>query len=353
VPKRKNNAKWITPIIFSAIIGLCVFLCAFAIYEFLIIQIKKCRKLLAILIAVLAFILMGFVVVVIYKVTGENPTVTVETKSMGWQPPELPPGCSNVTVFFGKLRVDEPRWMAEIEHDESEPSDNETNTFTEHISSNLTLTVYDSKGDTNESGTTFLVKDLPSSFGVDMEKMSDYSPRKRHITMRVFSGKNLNNPVLPFVSSNRLFVDVLIPFINERYRIFMDTNLDFALTNLPDKWDINYNSNRFEIVNEDTNPVLQVIYKSPSEVHVNGIYIVDGYSIFEAFDTLPNTISPQMVFGNLQSTQQFITPLENFAKIFKNVTITMNTNSIFRTKYLNQKAFFQYPSWEYLGELAK
>jgi hypothetical protein len=36
-----------------------------------------------------------------------------------WQPPELPPGCSNVTVWFGNEVFTTPRWQAEIPPDKA------------------------------------------------------------------------------------------------------------------------------------------------------------------------------------------------------------------------------------------
>src|ERR1700722_17174737 len=283
----------------------------------------------------------------------------IGTKNVGWLPPELPPDCTNITVYFGTLRFDEPRWMAEIEHDESTAKFNSTNFFTEKIQPGLELKVYDTPDDTNDSGTRYAIKDLPYSFKNDLKKLPDNSRRNRHITltsqsMKVYGGGVTNeNPVWPFVSSDhRLFVDVMIPFINERHRILMDSNIDMAITNLPKKWDDNYDSNAFEIVNEDTNPVLQVIYKSPSEVQVNGIYIVDTYSIYEAFDGAPTTITAQAIFGTSKTTQQFIMPLKDFTKMFANIAVNMNTNAIFREKFPNQKPIFKYPSSDFLGELA-
>jgi hypothetical protein len=111
----------------------------------------------------------------------------------GWQPPELPPDCTNITVDFGTLKFDEPRWMAEIEHDESSAKFNGTNYFTEAVKPNLMVTIYDTPNDTNDTGTTFRMKDLPYSIEQDEKKMPDYSPRRRRITMtsqamKIFGG---------------------------------------------------------------------------------------------------------------------------------------------------------------------
>jgi hypothetical protein len=296
----------------------------------------------------------------------KNPTLASmngsinETNNVGWLPPELPPNCTNVTVWFGTQRQDYPIWMAKIQHAESETNLAGTNYFEEKISSNLVIRVYRA-GNTNElstNGTHFAVKDLPEFFLVDGKKMPDYSPRNRHITMSsqstkgVIGDKILDFPVWPFVSNNRLFVDVEIPFINERHRILMDTNGDNALSDMPKLWDINYNSTNFEVVNEDANPVLQVIYKSANEVQVNGIYLIK-FDVYEAFNSPPNLISPIMVLGSLQTTQQIGIKLEDFQKSVTNIVFGVNTNGIFRISFPNQKAIFKYPSAEYLGELAK
>jgi len=254
----------------------------------------------------------------------------IETNASKWLPPELPPGCSNVSISFGNRKIDVPIWMAKIPHNQTGTNSFGTNYFVVKVSSNLTFTVFHGvETDTNEEAITYAVKDMPDSFVTNVEQMPDYSPRKRHFSFgsqfmrsQLSNGKTVDYPVWAIVISNHLFVDVIIPFINERHRILMDTNMDIALTNLPNKWDINYNSNKFEIVNEETNPVLQVIYKSASEVLVNGVYLFN-YDLYEAFDAPDAMISQQVVFGNTP-TQRFAMSIEDFEKTFTNVTLKVD-----------------------------
>ena len=285
-----------------------------------------------------------------------------------WQPPELPPGCSNVTVFFGTLKLEEPRWRAESPHDESYTNDYSTNFFTEKIAPNLTSKDFvTDEWHTNVDAISYLTKDMPSSYVTNEEQMPDYSPRHRHVAMmqqdlRIYGGEgSIESPIWPFVTSNRLFVDVEIPFINERRRILMDTNGDSELSKIPRLWDINYDSNKFEVVNEDTNPVLQVIYKSPSEIHVNGIYVLDKFSIYEAFDTSPFLakfapfVAVQGFIGDNKVTN--VMTIEDFEKTFPNLKpdtniFSVSVNAMYRIKWKNQKAIFKYPSALHFHELA-
>jgi len=213
--------------------------------------------------------------------------------------------------------------------------------------------------DTNENYVTYPIKDLPHDFISKAVEMPDFSPRKRHFSfdsqflkVQTSDGKNIDFPVWPIVVSNRLYVDVAIPYINERRRIIMDTNLEMTLTNLPIKWDINYNSNRFEIVNQDTNPILQVVYSSPSEVHVNGVYIIDKFEIYEAFDSPDTTFSEQIIFGGLKDTQFYKMNIDEFEKAFKNIVFVMDSNSVYNAKFPEQKAIFKYPSWQFYHQLS-
>lgn len=290
--------------------------------------------------------------------TPETQTAPGPIQALAWQPPELPPGCSNVSVSFGTMRIDVPIWVAKMPHKVSDTNLYGTNVFTTQITSNIALTVYHG-GDieTNKEAIKYLVKDLPSSFVSNAEKSPDYSPRKRHMSFtsqfwraQMPTGKIIDTPVWPFVVSNRLYVDVEIPFINQRRRILMDTNMDSELTNLPRLWDINYDSNKFEVVNENTNPVLQVMYKSPNEVQVNGIYIVDNIDVYAAFNSAPLWMYEVIVAVSQQSTQ--LMELEDFEKHATNMVFRVDTNSVFKADFSNTRPIFKYPSWKYLGELA-
>jgi hypothetical protein len=262
-----------------------------------------------------------------------------------WQPPELPPGCSNVYVFIGTTRIEVPIWLAKLPHAPTYTNSFGSNYFEGRTASNVSFAVdyrYKEKN-TNEDVITYSMNDLPTIFVTNAEKMPNYSPRQRQFScnsqpmqVQLDNGEIVNAPVWPLVASNRLFVDVIIPFIEERHRILMDTNLEIALTNLPDKWDINYNSNKCEIVNEETNPVLQVVYKSPSEILVNGIFIVDECNFCGVFNAAP----------------LFVNPSVSFERMLSRTDHKLDTNFIFRYKFPNQKAIFKYPSWKYFHVLA-
>lgn len=147
-------------------------------------------------------------------------------------------------------------------------------------------------------------------------------------------GKIVDYPVMPYIVSNRLFVEVEIPFLNEKRKILMSDDMESELTQLPQLWDCNYNSdsNIYEIVNEFTNPVLQVIYKSANEIQVNGIFIVDTNLVMEAFGGPPR-------FGTIKGLE----------KDFKMNTIY---DTIFES-LPNRRAIFKYPSDIYPHECAE
>jgi hypothetical protein len=293
------------------------------------------------------------------KSSGSNFQSAVEINSVGWLPPELPPGCSNVSVSFGTQKIEFPVWLARIPHGDPDTNGAGTNFFKAQVTSNIVITTFDEhNAATNQNAVTYSIKELPSDFVSNAEKMPDYSPRHRHVSLnsqfwqvRAPSGKIIDGPVWPLVVSNRLFVDVEIPFINQRRRISMDTNMDLTLTNLPRLWDVNYDSNKLEVVNEDTNPVLQVIYESPSDVRVNGVYIVNTFDVYEAFDSLPTSISAKILAVDQQGTQQM--DLDVFQEQVHNIVFKMNTNSVFRERFPNAKVIFKYQYWDHLGELAK
>src|ERR1043166_4748398 len=252
-----------------------------------------------------------------------------------WLPPELPPGCSNVIIFFGTSGNIYPRLMA---------------------------------GFPGEQGTKFAIRDLPDFFLSDLEKVPNYSPREQNIWVRLsamFSngGKTLPYPVQPVVISNRLYVELEIPFSNAKHKLVMSDSFDSELP-IPRLWDRNYSTNYdansgiyvYEVVNELKNPVLQVVYTAPNEVHVNGIFQVDTNSILAAFGQQPrlitfsiSTITQGLATASLQA--------ENFHEtltINSNETITSFgqrlTNEFFRPIFTNQRPIFKYPSSRYLGE---
>jgi hypothetical protein len=260
-------------------------------------------------------------------------------------PPELPVGCSNVVVFLGSSGLVYSRLMAEISPE--------------------------------ATGTKFAVKDLPDFYLQNMDKMPGYSPRQREIWIKsggattVIGGKTIPYPVQPVIISNRLYVEVQVPFLNEKRKLLMSDDFDPNLP-IPTQWDRNYSTNyyangivsggiyAYEVVNELKNPVLQVAYSAPNEVHINGIFKVDDNSTFVAFGQQPMLLmfSNRVVVG-LTSTNKITTvSLEatNFSEILRiytndsvNSIGEMITNEFYRPIFQGQRAIFKYPSNRNLG----
>jgi hypothetical protein len=242
-----------------------------------------------------------------------------------WLPPALPSGCTNVVLSFGGLTMNTPILIAQILGE--------------------------------KSGTRFLMKDLPPEFTKDLEKIPGYSPRKRYMWIKsesikyVIGGKTIDFPIAPLVVSNRFYVEVDIPFQGNKRTILLSDEFDLQLADAPKLWDRNYDGNRFEVVNEQTNPVLQVIYKKPNEIQVNGIFIVDSYDLIASFGTLPMLISPQVHVTSNQNTQKV--DIKSLSTLFTNILISVDTNTAFGIQIPGQKAMFKYPSWKYPGESAE
>ena len=271
----------------------------------------------------------------------EPPVIT----NTAWLPPELPPGCSNILVFFGANGMNYSRLMAEI----------------------------------SPEGTEFAIKDLPDFYLQNLDKMPTYSPRQKYMWLKdsmsySIGGKTVPYPILPIIISNRLYVEVEIPFLNEKRKIVMSDDFDPELP-IPPHWDRNYSTNyyangvvsggiyAYEVVNELTNPVLQVAYSAPNEVHVMGIFKVDEDSILESFGQQPQLfIFTNRVFTNYESAQRITTvSLEstNFSEILNISTNDsigsigeMITNEFYRPIFPGQRAIFKYPSNRNLGVFA-
>lgn len=258
----------------------------------------------------------------------------------GWRPPELPAGCSNIIIFFGASGTIYSRPMAEISPE--------------------------------NSGTEFPITNLPDFLLSDAEHTPDISWRTKN--MRVWKsmtfsvgGKTIPYPVQPFVVSNRLYVEVQIPFSNEKRKIIMSDAFDPDLP-IPDNWNRNYSTNYFsngnitggtyayEVVNELTNPVLQVFYTAPNEVRILGIFRVDADSVLVSFGGPPAlyTFSNSIAQG-IDSTQRITTvslQSQNFReiiRIYTNDTAAslgqIITNEFYRPVFPGQRAVFKYPSY--------
>ena len=253
-----------------------------------------------------------------------SPPPTEKTVSK-WQPPELPPGCSNVFVSFGGQQLKIPMFVAKVSSE--------------------------------KIGTKVLFNDIPPEFSFftnGYEKLPGYNASTSGMFFRVGSvqtkieGRSVDYPILPYVRDNRLFVYVSMPFQNEKRIVSMSDDLDSVI---PQTWDRNYSSNAFEVVNEDGRPVLQVFYKRPNDVQVNGVFVVNGYALFESFGAMPWLISPYVRVTQNQTTQEF--EIADFQRTFTNIAISMDTNAAYGTKFTDQKPIFKYPAWKYLGQYAE
>jgi hypothetical protein len=256
----------------------------------------------------------------------------VKTNLSEWLPPELPPGCSNVTLFFGASGIIEPRQIAEI----------------------------------SGAGTRFAIKDVPDYFLQNSDKLPGYSPRQQYMWLKSagaqlnIGGKTISYPIQPVIISNRLYVEVEIPFTNEKRKLVMSDAFDTELSPLPLDWDRNYSTNynedigiyAYEIVNELTNPVLQVVYTKPNEVHVNGIFQVDSNSILAAFEEQP--VLGTFTYGTYDPTNGTTAASLQMENFHETLTLRSNetlasfgqrfTNEFFRPLFKYQKPFFKYPS---------
>jgi hypothetical protein len=249
----------------------------------------------------------------------------------GWRPPELPPGCSNIVIFFGASPLFYPRFMAEVSPD--------------------------------SAGTMFAIKDLPDFYLQNLDKIPGYSPRQKNIWIKGWGttdsvgGKTFPYPIQPVVISNRLYVEVQVPFSNEKHKLVMSDSFDESLP-IPSRWDRNYSTNYdgnrgmyyYELVNELTNPVLQVIYAAPNEVHINGIFQVDSNSILAAFGQQPQLFT----FYLTDKTNGIVTASLQAEKFHETLVINSNetiasfgqrfTNEFFRPIFEYQRPIFKYPS---------
>jgi hypothetical protein len=242
------------------------------------------------------------------------------TNQLTWMPPELPAGCTNVIVYFGGGQaISYPLSIARIS-----PENN---------------------------GTPFLINELPDFLLKDLDKTPNYSPRINKVWFRWGGAQQqygptlVNLPFVPYIVSNRLYLYVEIPFQRGKHRLVMSDDFDSMLSSLPNNWDRNFHTNylAYEIVNEHTNPVLQVAYPSPNEVVVNGLFVVNTNQFLEAFWQPPQlmTLTYTLVtFTNME-------PIQEGHLQFAIGTNTMGeliTNAMYDWTFPSRKAWFKYPS---------
>jgi hypothetical protein len=126
--------------------------------------------------------------------------------------------------------------------------------------------------------------------------------------------------VIPYVKDNRIYVKTQTMFGDMEQTVQM--NNEWPIT-IPPGWDRNFNANAFEIVDGTKLPVLQVRYNSANSIEVYGIFVSKNGSVTIAFgDGLKGIAFP-------------------FVK------------TMMPTNIPDRKAWFQYPSSNFLGELAK
>ena len=145
----------------------------------------------------------------------------------------------------------------------------------------------------------------------------------------------------------------------------MSDDFDNELS-IPLRWDRNYSTNYsptggvyvYEVVNELTNPVLQVCYTSPNEIHINGIFKIDTDSVLASFGQQPQLITfTNRTASGLGFTQEITTvslKSENFLEILSVPTNGLSTgqmitNEFYRPIFTGQRPIFKYPSNRYLG----
>ncbi len=278
-------------------------------------------------------------------------------KPSEWQPPELPKNCKDVVIWFGGQGMIYPM---------------------------QSLTNYP----WGPEKTSVPIASLPSSVRTNLPNMPGFSPRQKDIfgilaVSNIVNGKaDIFYPVVPQVVSNRLYVFVKIPFTNYQ-QIVIGDQMDYGMSNClpqsPDFWDWNYSrdpkTNVFEIVDANKNPIVQVIYKSPREVLVNGVFFV-GFNDFQA--TFGGALPAYCSFPNIKTnlpaklldvvrTNQFGGTFPTNAPTFGKHLLPIyeiqfgNTNlmgylageDIYSAIATNQKPIFKYPSNVYPGEFAK
>jgi hypothetical protein len=129
--------------------------------------------------------------------------------------------------------------------------------------------------------------------------------------------------VIPYVKNNRIYVKTETMFGDKEKTVQMNNEW---LSDIPIGWDRNFNENSFEMIDDATNPVLQVKYDSPSRIEVYGVFVDENGSITVASKSGLSGVAPVGI------------------KLEK---------SILKGEIKEIKPWFTYPSIIHLGELAQ
>jgi hypothetical protein len=204
-----------------------------------------------------------------------------------WQPPKLPQGCTKVAVKFGSDTFEFPLKMLWLTRDNA------------------------------------------------ISKVDGKYLRFAEIELKM-GNRIYEHPIRPEIKRNRFYVSVTIPHEKERKLISMDNALD---RHLPPNWDRNFSTNAFEIVREDSTPVLQVIYRRADVIEVYGVFMLDRNHVF-------------VTFGPTNSLW-----LQNLTADNTNVTVDSSfeilSTTAFQADFVKRKPLFKYPSYKYPGVYAE
>jgi hypothetical protein len=87
--------------------------------------------------------------------------------------------------------------------------------------------------------------------------------------------------VFPYLTNNRVFIKTQLPSGDGPTTVKMS---DEWPPQIPAGWDKNFNSQEFEIVDEETNPVFQIRYDNPTQIEVFGIFVSENGGISVDFN---------------------------------------------------------------------
>jgi hypothetical protein len=140
-----------------------------------------------------------------------------------------------------------------------------------------------------QMGSTF--NEIPGpfivTFGGNQAYIPDTTSKSNPSRIINWSGADI---LYAYIANEKLYVNTVL---------YGDANLpaveitDNQFRNIPPQWDKNFNNTALEIVDENLTPRLQLVYKSPRNVVINGIFkIPHGLIIMEETGMVINPSSP-------------------------------------------------------------